>query len=147
MRALHPQQQLILSVTSTFVILLGVQQYVIVILICITLTIKMRLGTFLHVHWPFNIFFKIWTHSSLFCPFFDCLFLINSQGRFNILDMSPFSDISIANIFCQECFSFTFSLSVQFAYVEFLENHYVEKKTAQITSKYHFRSFDWQKYM
>lgn len=78
MRALHPQQQLILSVTSTFVILLGVQQYVIVILICITLTIKMRLGTFLHVHWPFNIFFKIWTHSSLFCPFFDCLFLINS---------------------------------------------------------------------
>lgn len=65
MRLLHPQQHLILSVTLTFVILLGVQQYVIVILICITLPIKMRLGTFSHVHWSFNIFFKTWTHSSL----------------------------------------------------------------------------------
>ena len=42
--------------------------------------------------------------------------------------MSPFSDISIANIFRKEGFCFTFSLSIQFAYVEFLENHYVGKK-------------------
>ena len=69
MRLLHPQHRLILSVTLTFVILLGVQQYVIVSLICITLTIKMRLGTFSHVHWPFNIFFKTWTHSSLLSIF------------------------------------------------------------------------------
>ena len=42
--------------------------------------------------------------------------------------MSPLSDIFIANIFCQECFCFTFSLSMQFAYVEFLQNNYVKKK-------------------
>ena len=39
-------------------------------------TIKMRLGTFLHVHWPFNIFFKTWTHSSLLPIFFIVFFLL-----------------------------------------------------------------------
>lgn len=66
MRVLHPQQTLYIISHFNFRHSFGVQQYVIVILICITLKIKMRLGTFYmfigHLisflrHGPIQVFF------------------------------------------------------------------------------------------
>ena len=99
--ALHPQQHLVSFVFQILTIFIGLQWYLIVILICISLKTY-------NMEYLFTCFFVICVSSLVKCLLKSPLdhfkmdlfvFLSLSLSSLHNLDNSPLSDVSFANIF------------------------------------------------
>ena len=115
--ALHPQQHLVSFVFQILTIFIGLQWYLIVILICISLKTY-------NMEYLFTCFFVICVSSLVKCLLKSPLdhfkmdlfvFLSLSLSSLHNLDNSPLSDVSFANIFSHLLACVLFLLIVSFA--------------------------------
>ena len=95
---LYPWQHLILSVFLILAVLIDVEWYPIVILICIPL--MQRWSIFSYVYLP-SVCVLEEGSVKIFCPFLIGWFvflMLNFKSSLYILDISPLSDVCFANI-------------------------------------------------